>query len=130
MKKRVMILANYDMGLYKFRRELIVDYVMIRCDHLCSTGEYGSRLKELGARVVNCTMERGNESFHELALLNRYKQVLKKKRPDVVLTYTIKPNVYGGMACKSKRIPYIPNVTGLGDNREWRIDIKTLPFVI
>lgn len=120
MKKRVMILANYDMGLYKFRRELIVrlcdEYDVIIC---VPPGEYGSRLKELGARVVNCTMERrGMNPFHELALLNRYKQVLKEERPDVVLTYTIKPNVYGGMACKSKRIPYIPNVTGLGTTIE------------
>jgi galacturonosyltransferase len=41
-------------------------------------------------------------------------KLLKKIKPDVVFTYTIKPNVYGGMACALKRIPYIANVTGLG----------------
>lgn len=40
--------------------------------------------------------------------------LLKKLKPDVVLTYTIKPNIYGGMACQLRRIPYIANITGLG----------------
>lgn len=31
-----------------------------------------------------------------------------------MLTYTIKPNVYGGMACRMERVPYITNITGLG----------------
>ena len=120
MKKRVVILANYDMGLYKFRRELIArlcdEYEVLIC---VPPGEYKSKLNELGARVVHCNMERrGMNPLHELALVNRYKQVIKEECPDVVLTYTIKPNVYGGMACKSKRIPYIPNVTGLGTTIE------------
>ena len=39
---------------------------------------------------------------------------MKAEKPDVVLTYNIKPNVYGGMACQQLKIPYLPNVTGLG----------------
>ena len=39
---------------------------------------------------------------------------LKEIKPDVVFTYTIKPNVYGGMACQACKIPYLANVTGLG----------------
>jgi len=35
-------------------------------------------------------------------------------RPDVVLTYTIKPNIYGGIACRLFKAPYIANITGLG----------------
>lgn len=46
--------------------------------------------------------------------MNFYREALKKIRPDIVFTYTIKCNVYGGMACESLGIPYVVNVTGLG----------------
>ncbi len=32
----------------------------------------------------------------------------------MVLTYTIKPNIYGGLACASSDTPYLTNITGLG----------------
>src|SRR5699024_1846406 len=35
-------------------------------------------------------------------------------RPNIVLTFTIKPNIYGGIACRLLNIPYIANITGLG----------------
>ena len=120
MKKRVLILTNYDMGLYKFRRELIAslcdEYEVVIC---VPPGEYGTKLSELGARIVNCEMERrGMNPLHELALLMQYKHIVKAEHPNVVLTYTIKPNVYGGMVCKAQKIPYISNVTGLGTTIE------------
>src|SRR5699024_5537808 len=43
-----------------------------------------------------------------------YRKLLKKHRPDAVLSYTIKPNTYGGIACRMLGIPYFPNITGLG----------------
>ena len=43
-----------------------------------------------------------------------YIKIIKQIKPDVVLTYTIKPNVYGGLACRLTKTPYIANITGLG----------------
>ncbi|MBO5868915.1 MAG: glycosyltransferase family 4 protein, partial [Oscillospiraceae bacterium] len=37
-----------------------------------------------------------------------------REKPDAVFTYTIKPNVYGGLACRLLKIRYMANVTGLG----------------
>lgn len=56
----------------------------------------------------------GTNPAHELRLLFYYKWLLEKIKPDVVLTYTIKPNVYGGFLCGRMGVPYIANVTGLG----------------
>lgn len=44
----------------------------------------------------------------------RYFNILGKIKPDLVITYTIKPNIYGGIAARFKRIPYAVNITGLG----------------
>ena len=35
-------------------------------------------------------------------------------RPDLVITYTIKPNIYGGSVCRLLSVPYVVNITGLG----------------
>ena len=50
----------------------------------------------------------------DISLLNRYKKLLREVNPDKVITYTIKPNIYGSIACKSLKIPHYCNVTGLG----------------
>ena len=39
---------------------------------------------------------------------------MRHYKPLCVLTYTIKPNIYGGLAARFLRIPYLVNITGLG----------------
>ena len=53
-----------------------------------------------------------------LSVLGEYAELLKQYSPDLVLSYTIKPNVYGGMACAKLGIPFIATVTGLGSGFE------------
>lgn len=55
-----------------------------------------------------------------------YIRALKAIAPDIVLTYTIKPNVWGGLAAQFEKIPYIANVTGLGMALERNTAWKTL----
>ena len=49
-----------------------------------------------------------------MRLLQNYKKLLKEVKPDVVLTFTVKCSIYGGMACRMLKVPYIVNITGLG----------------
>ena len=49
-----------------------------------------------------------------MKLFRTYNKILKEEKPDVVITYSIKPNVYAGFLCRLKRIPYSVNVQGLG----------------
>lgn len=77
--------------------------------------EHQKALIALGARLIGVeTGRRGTNPFSDLRLMQNYKRILKQEKPDVVLTYNIKPNVYGGMVCQLLKIPYLPNVTGLG----------------
>jgi glycosyltransferase involved in cell wall biosynthesis len=48
------------------------------------------------------------------ALVTRFHRLFRQHRPDVVLGYTVKNNIFGAIAAKSLGIPFIPNVTGLG----------------
>lgn len=114
--KKVMILANSDVGLYKFRRELLE--ILLQKYEVHISLPYGSFVDEMirmGCVFHETALERrGTNPGKDLALLHRYRTLLRQERPDVVLTYTIKPNVYGGIASAAQNIPYIANITGLG----------------
>lgn len=114
--KTILILANNDVGLYKFRKELIQELVKKYKVYISlPNGEFISQLIELGCIYIETPISRrGTNPITDFFLLLKYINILKKVKPAVVLTYTIKPNVYGGMACRVAKLPYIANITGLG----------------
>lgn len=124
---KVLILANNDVGLYKFRKELIsellhpgsflVDRTAKPCEVFISlpNGGFVPELVDMGCVFIDTPLERhGTNPIAELKLKSRYKQIIREVRPDIVFSYTIKPNIYGGMACKTLKTPCIMNITGLG----------------
>lgn len=117
---RIVILTNADIGLYKFRKELV--------EQLCKSnevyivlpdGKLIEQLKKIGCKFIKFDFNRrGMNPFADLNQIKKYMKLLKDIKPDIVLTYTIKPNIYGGIACQIRGIPYIANVTGLGTTIE------------
>ena len=113
---RILILANNDVGLYKFRKELLERLLKEHEVHISlPQGGFVKDMVDMGCHFIRTEFDRhGTNPFQELKLISGYKKMLKEVKPDMVFTYTIKPNVYGGMACASLKIPYVANVTGLG----------------
>ena len=116
-KKTVALINNDHAWTYNLRREILK--AMIDAGHrVVVIVGYGKRVDDLvnmGCEFIDVPVDRhGMNPFKELKLLLKYKKVLKELRPDVVLTYTIKPNVYAGYACGRLKIPFIANITGLG----------------
>lgn len=71
--------------------------------------------KEYGCTYIETSIDRrGTNVFRDAALLCSYLNLIKKVKPDVVLTYTVKCSIYGGIACRLLKIPCIINITGLG----------------
>lgn len=56
----------------------------------------------------------GTDPLEDLKLWWDYCKLIKREKPNVVLSFTVKPNIYGGMAARILGIPYFPNVAGLG----------------
>lgn len=113
---KILILANIDIGLYQFRRELITKLLE---EHDVSIslpdGDLVRHLEEMGCTFFDTPVDRrGINPVTDLALFFRYLKLLRREKPDLTLTYTIKPNVYGGFACRLLGLPYSVNVTGLG----------------
>jgi galacturonosyltransferase len=114
--KKIAILSNSSGGLWSFRRELI-QALAKQSDVVVSTPDSGmmDELSQLDAKFIETPIDRrGTNPVNDLRLFATYKQLLKTERPDLVITYTIKPNIYGGMAAKSLGIPIAANITGLG----------------
>lgn len=120
-KKKVLIVCNSLVGLMKFRKEVLE--ALLGNNFVVSVvapkHKYSSSLKEMGCEFIEVDVNRrGTNIFEDLNLLKNYKKVIKEKRPDVILTYTIKPNVYAGYISARLNIPYIVNITGLGSSVE------------
>lgn len=114
--KKVMIFANNDVGLYKFRRELLEALLEEHEVHIVlPDGSFVEDMIRMGCVFHGVALQRrGTNPFRDLALLRTYMSLIRDICPDAVLTYTIKPNVYGGIACRLLKVPYIVNITGLG----------------
>lgn len=119
---KILILTNYANGLWLFRKELLMAFMEDGHDVAVSLppDSYVDRLRTLkyknkALRIIETPFERrGNNPLKDFRLFLAYKSIIKRVRPDVVLTYTIKPNLYGGLACRLAKVPYICNITGLG----------------
>jgi len=113
---KILIITNHSYMLYQFRREfikkLLKDYEVV-----ISTPYMGHEddLKEMGCKVIDTYVDRrGMNPIKDYKLLKKYVGIIQEEKPDKVITYSIKPNIYAGMVCQHKHVPYYTNVQGLG----------------
>ena len=121
---QILILANHSGGLYDFRKDLIAALKQhAEVSVAVPRNDRWDELQALADRVIELPIDRrGMNPARDAKLLGQYRAILKRLRPDLVLTYTIKPNIYGGLACRELHIPYAVNITGLGsaiENGGW-----------
>lgn len=115
-KKKILIITNHSYMLYRFRKELI-QKLLEDSEVVISTPFVGHEtdLKELGANCIKTEVDRRSVNpFTDLKLLRTYKTILKQEKPDLVITYSIKPNIYAGYLCGKMKISFCANVQGLG----------------
>jgi len=116
-QKVVAVVTNDHAWTYNLRRE-VLQALLDNGNRVVLILGYGKRVDDLvamGCEFIDVPFERhGMNPVNELKLIYTYWKVLKSLKPDLVLTYTIKPNSYAGMVCGWLGIPYVPNITGLG----------------
>ncbi len=113
---RILILINSSGGLYDFRNEF-VEALLEKHQVFVSLPD-DVKTKELtqeGCQIIRTPINRrGINPLEDLKLYRTYRNLMKELEPDLVITYTIKPNIYGGFSAGRMKIPYITTITGLG----------------
>lgn len=74
-----------------------------------------TRLEEIGCHHIPLAIDnKGTNPLKDTILFLKYLELMRRTKPDVYLSWTIKPNIYGSLAAHILRIPVICNVSGLG----------------
>ena len=113
---KFLVITNHSYMLYQFRTELL--------QKLQTLGEvvismpfkgHHDDFINMGFKCIDTKIDRrGINPFEDYELYRFYKKIIKDEKPDIVITYSIKPNVYAGYLCRRMKIPYFVNVQGLG----------------
>ena len=115
--KKILILTNHSFMFWQFRRELTSQLQKEGCAVTIGMpkGDHREDFAAMGCNLIDVDVDRrGINPVTDMKLFFRYWKLLKTEKPDMVITYSIKPNIYGGFACRLQKIPYCVNVQGLG----------------
>lgn len=122
MKDRILVLTNNIGGLHSFRKEVVKAIAEAGYEVYISEPDDDERVRyfeEIGCHIVKTDFNRrGMNPVEDVKLILKYWKMIKQLKPKAVLSYTIKPNIYGGIACRLTGTPQLANVTGLGDAME------------
>ena len=131
---KVALIGNSDVSIYTYRCELIERLVSDGHNVTVVTpqGDRVSDMISMGCNYIEAQVDRhGTNPIKDVGLIKKYYRILKEIKPDIVLSYTIKPNIYASIVCSWLRIPIVVNVTGLGtavENPGWKQIVTTMLY--
>tara|TARA_B110000211_G_C14057635_1_gene544085 strand:- start:110 stop:1222 length:1113 start_codon:yes stop_codon:yes gene_type:complete len=114
---KVIISLNTTWNIFNFRVGLIktLQSQGYQVFAVSPMDEYVERLEEMGVQHIPIKLDQqGINPFKDLNLIRQYYTIFKSIRPDLILSYTVKPNIYGNLAARTLKIPTINNISGLG----------------
>lgn len=114
---KILVIANIDIGLYKFRKELLQKLIDDGNEVYISlpNGDLVQPLVDMGCKFIDTDVDRrGINPVTDLKLFFNYWKIIGKIKPDLIITYTIKPNIYAGIVSAIKHKKCAINITGLG----------------
>jgi glycosyltransferase involved in cell wall biosynthesis len=115
--KKIVFLVNHEIVIYNFRKEIAFNFLASGYEVyiLSPKGEKITILEENGLKHIEFNINRkGKNFFQELKTFMGLFVILSRLKPSFLFTFTIKPNIYGGIISRILRIKFIPNITGLG----------------
>lgn len=118
MRKKICLVSNTAWSFTRFRMDLLK--ALVRDGHevtvLAPSDRYAGQLASLGLDFVplSALAQQGANPRRDMQLLQEFKRIYRERRPDLVIQYTVKPNIYSTLAASGYGIPVIAVVTGLG----------------
>ena len=117
--KKACLIANIGFTITNFRSEFVAELkergfeVKIICPN---DNDFNTQLNNIGVDIIHIPLERrGLNPFKDVKTFFALLKILKREKPYVVYSYTIKPVIYGSIAAYLTKIPQVfSNITGLG----------------
>lgn len=113
---KILIATNHSYMFYRFRKAL-VEALLREHEVYLSTPFVGHEddLAAMGVHCIETKLDRRSiNPSKDIKLLKTYRDMLNELRPELVITYSIKPNIYMSICCEKAGVPYAVNVQGLG----------------
>ena len=113
----IALTANSCWNIVNFRSGLIEALQSANCRVvvLAPQDAHSKKLVQRGIPLVSLRIDnKGQSPVRDLRLIAQYQRELLRIAPDAMLTFTVKPNIYGSLAAALLGIPTINNVSGLG----------------
>jgi glycosyltransferase involved in cell wall biosynthesis len=115
--KKLLINLNSSWNVFNFRLGLIkfLQSEGYEVFALAPMDEYVNYLESTGVKCYNISLnQKGVNPITDFILFLQYLRLFNKIKPNLILSYTIKPNIYGNFAASILKIPTINNISGLG----------------
>lgn len=116
-QNHIALVTNTAWSMFNFRNNLIKNLIRknIKVTIIAPEDEYSEKLREMGCETIEiCISAKGKNPKDEVKLLHSLFKIYKKIKPDFIIHYTIKPNIYGSISAHLANIPCISITTGLG----------------
>ncbi|MDG1997430.1 MAG: glycosyltransferase family 4 protein [Emcibacteraceae bacterium] len=120
MIKKIIVLGSLASSLVNFRYQLLLDlqkngFIVVACAPDIDNAVI-SKLREINVEYINVPLNRtGMNPFYDIVNLFKMRAIFKEIKADFIISYTIKPVIYGSIAAKFSGIENIYSmITGLG----------------
>jgi len=117
VNKTVAIVINTTWNIYNFRLGLLkaLQKKGYRVIAIAPNDSYSKKLENEGIEHYDIEINnQGTNPIEDIRLVYKFYKLYKSLSPDIILQYTIKPNIYGSIAGGILGIPIISNISGLG----------------
>ena len=118
IQKHIVLVGNTSWGMYNFRKDLM-QFLIGEGYRITVVApfdkDYSDKIRNLGCAFISVNIDnKGINIVRDLILLVNFHKIYRQIKPDFIFHYTIKPVIYGSLACRFLRISQIPVITGLG----------------
>lgn len=117
LRARVLVLVNSSWNITNFRMGLLQGLRDRGCEIVVAAppGDEVAAIEAEGFRFTPLRLDpKGRNPFADVGTIAACMKIMRDVKPDLIMSYTVKPNVYGGLAARLVGIPILPNVAGLG----------------
>lgn len=135
--KKILVISSYSKSLVNFRGEMLRSFIKEDYKVWAAGPDYNSdtsdTLSNMGIQYMTYYLQRtGTSLFNDIKSYHSLKNLINQVEPDLVLSYTIKPVIYGSLAAKRSKITKIYSmITGLGNafNNSSSIKARLLSYL-